>query len=636
MDCSSSCKPRLAVVVLNYNSANDCRVCVSYLRKQQGVELEIIIVDNHSCQAEQEKAEALCKETGCTFIPNDVNSGYNAGNNVGLRYAIEKGYGYVAIANPDMLFPDTQYFKKLTQVLDNDDRIAVAGSDIRNAEGIHQNPRNYPPSSWLKSFDWIKECVKKKNSSVPAWVANPNHTGYCDGLNGCCIVLRSNFLRTVGFFDEGVFLYGEEPILAAQVRQCGMCMHYSAEFSAIHNHRKNKEPSYWKTTRHWRHSQLYSIKKYSNYPYFGKLVAYTAIIMKFIVLDINHICKETIGKKKIIVFKPYKSFMRVHRDFINTYKVYGFAYAFYVYIWWINFFFRTKFSWQLTSWALSKKTVWLENYFSSNYMPIINKITSTLNKNNNERNKNSSSRRIWVFWGQGESVMPPLVKACFQQLIKYNECVTLVTRDNFKNFVDISDIILKRVDEGILPWAHFSDILRNLLLSKYGGLWLDSTVWVSGRIPWERFETLAMYTANGIVSHTSKSVAFWTSGELNWSSWAIYAAYPNYPLFTFTAELLVAIACREGLFPDYVLQDFLYFWCASTNSRVKSDLLRCRNIPCDNRNALAEIMNERYHEKIYQNLTENDFLFKLSFKNTWNTSTSKGEKTFYGFIIQGK
>lgn len=291
---NQSCKQSLAVVLLNYNSADDCRVCVSYLKQQQGVDLEIIIVDNHSCTAERDKAEALCRETVCTFLPNDINSGYNAGNNMGLKYAIEKGYDCVAIANPDMLFPDTHYFKKLKYVLDNDDRIAVAGSDIQTPEGVHQNPRNYPPSSWLKSFDWIKECVKikKKNTSVPAWVANPNRSGYCDGLNGCCIVLRSSFLRTVGFFDERVFLYGEEPILAAQVRQCGMCMHYSAEFSAIHNHRKNKEPSYWKTTRHWRHSQLYAIKKYSNYPLLGKLVASIAIIMKFFFLDINHIIKK--------------------------------------------------------------------------------------------------------------------------------------------------------------------------------------------------------------------------------------------------------------------------------------------------------------------------------------------------------
>lgn len=338
---------------------------------------------------------------------------------------------------------------------------------------------------------------------------------------------------------------------------------------------------------------------------------------------------------KSIVFKPCIIFLRVHRDFINTYKVYGFSYALYVYIWWINFFFRTKLSWQITSWVLLKKTDWLKNYFLRNYKPIIDRITSNYHKKYIKNNNITSSRIIWFFWGQGESAMPPLVKACFQQLIKHNEYVTLVTRDNFKKYVDISDIILKRVDNGILPWAHFSDILRNLLLSKYGGLWLDSTVWVSGKIPWERFETLSMYTANGTVSHTSKSVAFWTSGELNWSSWAIYAAYPNYPLFTFTAELLSTIACKEGRFPDYVLQDFLYFWCASTNAKVRSDILRCKKIPCDNRNTLAEFMNAPYDEKLYQRITEKDFIFKLSFKNTWNTITSEGIKTFYGFILFG-
>lgn len=37
---------RVPVILLNYNSASDCRKCVSFLKRQQGVELEIIIVDN--------------------------------------------------------------------------------------------------------------------------------------------------------------------------------------------------------------------------------------------------------------------------------------------------------------------------------------------------------------------------------------------------------------------------------------------------------------------------------------------------------------------------------------------------------------------------------------------------------------
>ena len=95
---------KIAIIILNYNSSADCRKCIGYLKTQQDVKLEIIVVDNCSHEDERKAVETLCKEQGCTFIANNENRGYNAGNNVGLRYAAEKGYEYALIANPDMEF----------------------------------------------------------------------------------------------------------------------------------------------------------------------------------------------------------------------------------------------------------------------------------------------------------------------------------------------------------------------------------------------------------------------------------------------------------------------------------------------------------------------------------------------------
>ena len=39
---------KVPVILLNYNSSADCRKCVADLQRQEGVELEIIIVDNCS------------------------------------------------------------------------------------------------------------------------------------------------------------------------------------------------------------------------------------------------------------------------------------------------------------------------------------------------------------------------------------------------------------------------------------------------------------------------------------------------------------------------------------------------------------------------------------------------------------
>lgn len=60
---------RVPVILLNYNSASDCRKCVSFLKRQQGVELEIIIVDNCSREDDRNDVERLCQKQGCTFIP---------------------------------------------------------------------------------------------------------------------------------------------------------------------------------------------------------------------------------------------------------------------------------------------------------------------------------------------------------------------------------------------------------------------------------------------------------------------------------------------------------------------------------------------------------------------------------------
>ena len=82
---------KIPVILLNYNSSADCCKCVADLKRQEGVELEIISVDNCSRKEDASAVEQLAAEQGCTFIAAKENRGYNAGNNIGLRYAANKG-----------------------------------------------------------------------------------------------------------------------------------------------------------------------------------------------------------------------------------------------------------------------------------------------------------------------------------------------------------------------------------------------------------------------------------------------------------------------------------------------------------------------------------------------------------------
>ena len=86
---------KVPVILLNYNSSADCRKCVADLKRQQGAELEIIIVGNCSRKEDASAVEQLAAEQGCTFIAAAENRGYNAGNNIGLRYTIEILKNYI-------------------------------------------------------------------------------------------------------------------------------------------------------------------------------------------------------------------------------------------------------------------------------------------------------------------------------------------------------------------------------------------------------------------------------------------------------------------------------------------------------------------------------------------------------------
>lgn len=265
---------KAAVIILNYNSADDCRKCVDLLKQQQGIDLEIVIVDNASHPDDIAALEALCHEHCLTFIPAGENRGYNAGNNIGLRYGAEKGYEYALIANPDMEFPDPKYVHLLAgELASRPDTVAI-GSDIVTPEGIHQNPM-CADGRWQTSFGWIKDILSKRNQRKEAYdfIDNYRESHTCAKLSGCCLMVNLKHLSRLGFFDEYPFLYCEEAIFAKQAEKAGLKMYYIAGLQAIHRHISSAKGDPRPRFRQWRRSRIYFTRCYAGYPWYGRLLA---------------------------------------------------------------------------------------------------------------------------------------------------------------------------------------------------------------------------------------------------------------------------------------------------------------------------------------------------------------------------
>lgn len=103
----------------------------------------------------------------------------------------------------------------------------------------------------------------------------------------------------------------------------------------------------------------------------------------------------------------------------------------------------------------------------------------------------NKDKYIWICWFQGEKDMPDIVKICIDSIKKNvpNDVkVILITAENIYDYISVPLHIQKKVYTGKITLTHFSDMVRFELLSRYGGLWLDATIYVSESIPESIFD----------------------------------------------------------------------------------------------------------------------------------------------------
>ena len=86
--------------------------------------------------------------------------------------------------------------------------------------------------------------------------------------------------------------------------------------------------------------------------------------------------------------------------------------------------------------------------------------------------------------------MPKLIRVCSESVKEHNKDkkITLITEQNCREYISLPDYIWDKYKRGIIPYAQFSDIIRLMLLEKYGGVWIDATILLTEKLPKEAFE----------------------------------------------------------------------------------------------------------------------------------------------------
>jgi len=234
---------------------------------------------------------------------------------------------------------------------------------------------------------------------------------------------------------------------------------------------------------------------------------------------------------------------------------------------------------------------------------------------------------IWTCWFQGLENANDIVKSCIKSMKNYSGDyeVIVITEDNMYNYVRFPDYIIKKYKAGIISKTYFSDLIRLQVLINFGGVWADSTVLFSDKIPDYILDSELFFFKSSNVD----LITF-----LPGSSWFI-SARKNNPLLIKLLNLLIRYSEKENKLLHYYIFhiSLLILIKHDDESRTIWNKIYYKNN--SDPHVLQFTLFEEFNNELLNHIFALSFAHKLSyyFSNNDNELFTK-ENTFYKYITE--
>ena len=213
----------IAIVILNYNNAEDTIECVESIKLIDDLPLVILIVDNGSdddCIARLQSIEAH----NIILLKNGANIGYAAGNNVGITYAVHHGAEYIFILNNDVVV-NRNSIQECVNALQRDSSIGIVGPAILD----YKTDRIQSTGANINLIKLTASFINHGKKYVPS------HTMIeCDYVGGACMAFRSSLPGIIGDIPEAYFLFWEESEWCLKAKKYGLKVVSILDTSVFH------------------------------------------------------------------------------------------------------------------------------------------------------------------------------------------------------------------------------------------------------------------------------------------------------------------------------------------------------------------------------------------------------------------
>ena len=222
----------ISFITINYNSSAHTIKLIKSIEQYTSLEsiYEIIIVDNASTQQEFNLLEVfLQKRVFCTLVRNRINSGFAAGNMLGVNYA--QGEHYFFINNDCKLLNDTGTILK--SFLNRHENVSLAGAKILDSKGKHSSSFRQFPHVLKQLFgNSVQRFVSKKK--FPSNKTELDIPTQVEVISGSCMFFRAKDFCQLGGFDTKFFLYCEEEDISKRVWDAKKEVYFIPEAEIFH------------------------------------------------------------------------------------------------------------------------------------------------------------------------------------------------------------------------------------------------------------------------------------------------------------------------------------------------------------------------------------------------------------------
>lgn len=209
---------RVACIVLNWNGWKDTVQCLAALQRCTHSQLTTIVVDNGSTD---NSASRIRLEFPQIFLlETGKNLGFAAGNNVGIRYALDQRPDFIWLLNNDTE-PAPEALSALVTKALTDDKIGAVASICYYAD----SPSTVQVWAGARVNLWTGSARNATEPQIDEWF---------DGLYGASLLIRRTALEDVGLLDEGFFFYWEETELCLRLRKRSWRLAAAPDSSVLH------------------------------------------------------------------------------------------------------------------------------------------------------------------------------------------------------------------------------------------------------------------------------------------------------------------------------------------------------------------------------------------------------------------